>query len=59
MNKFFAYSIFIVFSVAFIFSSSSVFAQDMRIDKDKNSINTRDEIIPGYFILDFWRKFFD
>ena len=53
MNKFFAYSIFLVFLVVFIFSTSLVFAQDMRIDKDKNSINTRDEIIPGYFILDF------
>jgi len=52
MNNFFSYSIFFVFLVAFTFSSSTVFAQDMRIDKDKNSITTRDEIIPGYFILD-------
>lgn len=27
-------------------------AQDMRIDKDKNILNTRDEMIPGYFIFD-------
>lgn len=50
MNNFFA-GCFIF--IAFLFSSFSVFAQDMRIDKDKNIINTRDEIIPGYFILDF------
>ena len=50
MNKFFAYFIFLA---VFISSSSSVLAQDMRIDKDRKSINTRDEIIPGYFILDF------
>ncbi|WP_338815091.1 porin family protein [Bernardetia sp. Wsw4-3y2] len=53
MNKFFAHSIFFVFLVVFTFCSSATFAQNMRIDKDKNIINTRDEIIPGYFILDF------
>lgn len=53
MNKFFTYSIFLLLLVIFTFSSSSVFAQKMRIDKDKYIINTRDEIIPGYFIFDF------
>lgn len=53
MNKFFKHSIFLLLLVTFIFSSSTIFAQDMRIDKDKNIINTRDEIIPGYFIMDF------
>ncbi len=50
MNKFFAC---ILFLFAFLYSISSVFSQDMRIDKDKNIISTRDEIIPGYFIMDF------
>ncbi len=50
MNKFFACFLFIFL---FLFSSSDSFAQKMRIDKDKDIITTRDEIIPGYFILDF------
>lgn len=50
MNNFFACVLFFIS----IFSASSVLAQEhMRIDKDKNSITTRDEMIPGYFILDF------
>ena len=53
MNKFFAYSIFSLLLVVFTFFSAEVFAQKMRIDKDKYIINTRDEIVPGYFILDF------
>ncbi len=51
MKKIFASSIFVSFLL--IFSVSTVFAQRMRIDKDKDIINTRDEIVPGYFILDF------
>ncbi|WP_338760195.1 outer membrane beta-barrel protein [Bernardetia sp. ABR2-2B] len=47
MNKFSACFLFL------LFFTSSLFAQDMRIDKDKNIINTRDEVIPGYFIFDF------
>ncbi len=50
MNNYFA---FCITFVAFLSFSCSVFAQDMRIDKDRNSITTRDEMIPGYFILDF------
>lgn len=50
MKHFSIYLIFL-FLVSSYFSVS-VFAQDMKIDKDKNIIHTRDEIIPGYFIFD-------
>lgn len=53
MNIFFTSSIFWMLFFVFSLFDTSIFAQNMRIDKDKNIINTRDEIIPGYFIFDW------